>query len=112
MTLIRWCWESLALEYMTEMATTGGTSDFYAGREHRLVLLPGDGPWDSIEESGPATTARELGAALVELGPTPSARVDPLILVVLVLSSARAFCPLLTQNPKLLRGQDRLPLRL
>lgn len=112
MTFIRWRWESFALEYVTEVTTTGGASDLCAGHEVRLVFMPTDGSWNSVEESRPAATARELSATLVERSPTPSARINPLFLVVVVLSSARRFCALLTQNPKLLWGQDRPPLGL
>lgn len=56
-------------------------------------------------EPGPATTARELGTTLVEQGPTTNARVNPLFLAVFVLSSTRAFCGLLEQNPELPWGQ-------
>jgi len=110
MAFIRRCRESFSLEYVTEMASTGGTSDFSAGHEQRFVLMSTDGSWDSVEESRPATTARELGSALVEGRPTPSARINPLFLVVFVLSGAGGFCALLTQNPELLWGQDRPPL--
>jgi hypothetical protein len=66
----------------------------------------------TVEESRPATAARELGGALVERGSTPSAGINPLFLVVFVFSSARAFRALLAQNLELLWGQDRPPLRL
>jgi len=42
-----WCWESFTLEYMAEMTTTCGTSDLYAGHEHRFVFMPTDSSWDS-----------------------------------------------------------------
>jgi len=112
MTFIRRCREFLPLEYVAEMASAGSTGDLCAGHEQGFVFVSIDGSWDSVEESRPTATARELGAALVERGPTPSARIDPLILVVFVLSSARPFCALLAQDPKLLWRQDRLPLFL
>ena len=42
-----WCWESFALEYMAEMATTGGASDLYARHAQRLVFMSTDGSWNS-----------------------------------------------------------------
>jgi len=110
MTFIRWCREPFALEDVPEMAATGGANDLYARHAHRLVFMSIDGSWNSVEESRPATTAREFRAALVERGPTPGARINPLLLVVFVLSSARAFCALLTEDPELLWRQDRPPL--
>jgi len=96
------CREPFSLEHMSEMATTGGASDLYAGHGHRFVFMSTDGPRNGVEESRPTTAARELGSALVEGRPTPSARINPLFLVVFVLSGARAFCALLAQDPKLL----------
>jgi len=110
MAFIRRCWEFLPLEYMTKVAATSSTSDLDAGHEQRLVLMSIDGSWDSVEESRPTTTAREFGAALVEGSSAPSARINSLFLVVFVLSSASALRALLTQNLKLLWGQDRTPL--
>jgi len=112
MTFVRWCWKLFPLEHMTKVATTGSTGNLRAGHKQRLVFMSIDGSWDSVEESGPTTTARELGTALVEWGSTPGARIDPLFLVFIVLSRARVFRALLTQNPKLFWGQDRPPLRL
>lgn len=95
MTFIRRCREPLSLEYMTEVATTGGTSNLYAGRGQGVVFMSTDGSRDSIEESGPATTTRKLGAALVEGRTASSARINTFFLVVFVFSSAGTFCALL-----------------
>lgn len=112
MAFVRRCLEFFPLEYMAEMATAGSAGDLYAGHEQRLVLVSINGSWDGVEESRPSTTTRELCAALVEWGSTTSARINPLFLVVFVLSRAGAFRSLLAQDPKLLRGQDCPPLRL
>jgi hypothetical protein len=95
---------------MTEVATTVGTSYLYAGHTERFVFVSIDGPWNSIEESRPSTAARKLGIALVKWSPTSSARINTPLLVVFILSSARAFRALLTENPKLLWGQNCPPL--
>jgi len=104
MTFIRRRWESFAFEYMAEMTTTSGANDLCARSAKRLVLMSSDGPRDGVEEGRPATTARELGGALVERCPTPNARISPLILVVFVFSSTGGFCALLAENPKLFWG--------
>lgn len=89
---------------MSEMTTTRGASDLYAGHTIGFVFVSGHGPWDGIEESGPTATTRELRVALVEWCVTPSARINPRFLVMFVLPSARALCALLTQNLELLWG--------
>lgn len=38
-----WCWESFALEYVTKMATTGGTSDLYTRHAESFIFMSTDG---------------------------------------------------------------------
>lgn len=66
--------------------------------------------WDSVKEGGPSAARVELGRRLVKRRVAASTRVDAILGVVLVvLSRARHFGTLFTQDAELLRVELGTP---
>jgi len=104
---------SLALEDVTEMATTVGADNLSTLHTEGAVGVSGHGTRDSIEESRPAAARLELVVGLVERSLTAGTGVDTLGGHVLVkVAAVRRLGALVTEDAELLRAQLSLPLLL
>jgi len=104
--------ETLAFEDMAEMATTSGTSDLNSGHPKCAVSVPRNCSGDSIEESRPATSTRELGGRFIERSAASGASIYTVRLVLFVLSRTRRLSSFLPQHPELFSRKDRSPFRV
>lgn len=87
------------------MTAAVGADNLGSNGAEASVLVPGDGAGDAIEVRRPAAARVELVRRLVERCVACSASVGALFGVVLViLSSARGFSSLFSENPELRCG--------
>jgi hypothetical protein len=94
---------SLALENVTEMATTVGADNLSALHAESSVSVSGNGTGDGIEESRPAAARLELVVGLVERSLAASTGVDALRRHVLVkVAAVGRLGALFAENAELL----------
>lgn len=103
MSLVSGCRVSLALEDMSQMASTVGAHNLCSLHAKSAVDVSGDGTWNCIEEGGPAATRLELVVCLVDGSVATSAVVYTLGGCVLVVLSGEWWLgTLLSQDAELL----------
>lgn len=105
MALISGRRESLSFENMAQMAAAVGADNFGSGGAEASVLVSGNRTGDAIKICRPTAARVELVRSLVERCVACSAGVGALLGVMLIiLSSARGFSSLFSENPELRCG--------
>jgi len=101
MPFIRGSVESLAFEYMSKMSAAGRANNLSTDTPKGSIFMSAHGAWYGIKKRRPAAAAIEFGSALVKGCPTACAGIDTFGCVFIVLASARALSPFLSQYSKL-----------
>lgn len=110
MTFIGWGREAFTLEDMAQVSAARSASDLRPRHAILVIIVTSDGSGDRVEERRPSTSTVELCRALVQRGTAPGARVDTLLLVLVVLASAGGLGALLAEDAELLSREDGPPL--
>lgn len=109
MPLIRRCWETLAFENMSKMASAVAADDFSALHAKGIVHISFDSTGNRIKISGPPTARFELVVCCIKRRITASTVVYTLRGIVRVIfASPRTFSALFTENPELFWVQWQL----
>jgi len=107
---ICWCWETLAFEYMTQVATTSSTG--YLNTTPIWIRSPIDSSRKTFIKCRPPTTRIKFCCRFVQWRATTSTTVYSIFKIFVVFSSPWKLSALLPQDSELFWRENSLPLLL